>query len=95
VIALGWKGGPIFPLMFISGALAVAAGDALGIEGLALYAGGVVGAVAGGLRSMVLGVLVALLVVPSSLLLPMVAGAAGAGLVLGGERHLIRGHTVG
>jgi H+/Cl- antiporter ClcA len=95
VIALGWKGGPIFPLMFISGALAVVAGDALGIEGLALYAGGVVGAVAGGLRSMVLGVLVALLVVPSSLLLLMVAGAAGAGLVLGGERHVIRGQTAG
>jgi hypothetical protein len=44
---------------------------------------------------MVLGVLVALLVVPSSLLLLMVAGAAGAGLVLGGERHLIRGQTAG
>jgi H+/Cl- antiporter ClcA len=88
VITLGWKGGPIFPLMFISGALAVAAGDAFGVEGLALYAGGVAGAVTGGLRSMALGVLVALLVVPASMVLLMVAGAAGAGLVLRGERHL-------
>ena len=36
VIALGWKGGPIFPLMFISGALAVAAGETFGVDGLAL-----------------------------------------------------------
>lgn len=88
VITLGWKGGPIFPLMFISGALAVAAGDAFGVEGLALYAGGVAGAVTGGLRSMALGVVVALLVVPTSMVLLMIAGAAGAGLVLRGERHL-------
>jgi len=88
VITLGWKGGPIFPLMFISGALAVGAGEAFGVDGLALYAGGVAGAVAGGLRSMVLGVVVALLVVPASMVLLMVAGAAGAGLVLRGGHHL-------
>jgi hypothetical protein len=37
---------------------------------------------------MALGVVVALLVVPASMVLLMVAGAAGAGLVLRGERHL-------
>ena len=81
-IAAGWKGGPIFPLMFCLGALGVAAGDLLGLDGVILYAGGVAGVVAGALGSMALGVLVALLVVPTTLIVPLIVGAGAAGLVL-------------
>lgn len=84
VFALGWKGGPIFPLMYISGAIGVAAGASLGLgdEGLILYAAAIAGAVSGHLKSVVFGVLVALLVVPSSMLVLLIAAGAGAGLVM-------------
>lgn len=82
VIAAGWKGGPVFPLLFITGALGVAAATGLGVAPVILYAGGTAGAAAGALRSMPFGALVALLVVPASLLALIVAGVAGAGLVL-------------
>jgi hypothetical protein len=82
VFATGWKGGPVFPLMFVAGALAVAASPGVGVVPVIVYAGGVAGAAAGALRSMPFGALVALLVVPASLFALIVAGAAGAGLVL-------------
>lgn len=82
VFVTGWKGGPVFPLMFIAGALGVAAGHALGVEPVILYAGGIAGAAAGALGSMAFGALAALLVVPPSLFVLIIAGAAGAGLVL-------------
>lgn len=91
VFAAGWKGGPVFPLMFMSGALAVAAGNALGVEPVILYAGGIAGAAAGALGSMAFGALAALLVVPPSLFVLILAGAAGAGLVLVAQhRHAPR-----
>lgn len=82
VLAAGWKGGPIFPLMFCMGALAVAAGDALGLEVSVLYAGAIAGVVTGALGSIALGVLVALLVVPPALLVPLIVGSAAAGIAL-------------
>jgi H+/Cl- antiporter ClcA len=87
VFATGWKGGPVFPLMFISGALAVAVGDVLGVEPVVLYAGGVAGAASGALGSTAFGALAALLVVPPSLFLLILAGAAGSGVVLVARRH--------
>jgi H+/Cl- antiporter ClcA len=88
VFATGWKGGPVFPLMFIAGASAVAGGHALGIEPVALYAGGIAGAATGVLGSLAFGALAALLVVPPGLFVLVLAGAAGAGLVL-----FVRHHT--
>lgn len=82
VFACGWKGGPVFPLIFISGGLALAAGGGLGIEPVILYAGAIAGACTGALRSMAFGALATLLVVPASMLALIVAGAAGAGLVI-------------
>lgn len=84
VFALGWKGGPIFPLMYISGAIGVAAGESLGLgeDGLILYAAAIAGAVSGHLESVVFGVLVTLLVVPASMLVLLIAAGAGAGLVM-------------
>lgn len=82
VLATGWKGGPIFPLMFVAGALAMAAGDAFGFDGVIIYAGGIAGVVTGVLRSIALGVIIALLVVPPALLAPLLVGGAAAGLVL-------------
>lgn len=82
VLAAGWKGGPIFPLMFTMGALGVAAGNSFGVESVILYAGAVAGVVTGALGSIALGVIVALLVVPPALLVPLIVGAATAGLVL-------------
>ena len=82
VIAAGWKGGTVFPLMFIAGALAVGAADVLGLQAVVLYAAAIAGAVAGALRSVALGVVVALLVVPASLTLVLLAGAASAAVVL-------------
>lgn len=82
VFATGWKGGPVFPLMFVSGAFAVAAGSAVGVAPVILYAGGIAGAAAGALRSLPFGALATLLVVPAPLFLLIVAGVAGAGLVL-------------
>jgi H+/Cl- antiporter ClcA len=93
VFALGWKGGPIFPLMYISGAIGIAAGASLdfGDEALILYAAAIAGSVSGHLKSVVLGVLVALLVVPASMLIILIAAGAGAGLVLRVARHSDRG----
>lgn len=82
VFATGWKGGPVFPLMFMSGALGVAAGHALGVEPVVLYAGAIAGAASGALGSVAFGALAALLVVPPPLLPLVVAGSAGAGAVL-------------
>lgn len=82
VMAAGWKGGPIFPLMFCMGALGVVAGESLGLESAILYAGAIAGVVTGALGSIALGVLVALLVVPPALLVPMIVGGATAGLAL-------------
>ena len=82
VIAAGWKGGTIFPLMFIAAALAVGVADVLELEPVVLYAAAIAGAVAGALRSVALGVIVALLVVPASLLMVLVVGAAAAAIVL-------------
>ena len=93
VFALGWKGGPIFPLMYISGAIGIAAGASLGLgdEALILYAAAIAGSVSGHLKSAVIGVLVALLVVPASMLIILIAAGAGAGLVLRVARHSDRG----
>jgi H+/Cl- antiporter ClcA len=84
VLALGWKGGPIFPLMYICGAVGIAAGASLGIgeEGLILYAAAIAGAVSGHLKNVVFGVLVALLVVPASMLVLLIVAGAGAGIVM-------------
>jgi H+/Cl- antiporter ClcA len=89
VFALGWKGGPIFPLMYISGAIGIAAGASLGLgdEALILYAAAIAGSVSGHLKSVVFGVLIALLVVPVSMLVLLIAAGAGAGLVMRVARH--------
>jgi H+/Cl- antiporter ClcA len=94
VFALGWKGGPIFPLMYISGAIGIAAGASLGLgdEALVLYAAAIAGSVSGHLKSVVFGVLVSLLVVPVSMLVLLIAAGAGAGLVLRVARHPGRGN---
>jgi hypothetical protein len=82
VIAAGWKGGTIFPLMFIAGALAVGVGDLLGLDPVVLYAAAIGGAVAGALKSMALGLIISLLVVPVSLVPLIVVGAAAGVIVL-------------
>jgi H+/Cl- antiporter ClcA len=81
VFATGWKGGPVFPLIFVAGALAVAASAGVGVVPVILYAGGIAGAATGALRSMAAGALVTLLVVPASLFTLILTGAAGAGVV--------------
>jgi H+/Cl- antiporter ClcA len=87
VIAAGWKGGTIFPLMFIAGALAVGVADATGLDPSVTYAAAIAGAVAGHLRSLPLGAFVALLVVPTSLLLAIIVGAAGGVAALRAFSH--------
>jgi H+/Cl- antiporter ClcA len=82
VLFLGWKGGPIFPLMFVSGATAVAVANLGSIDLVVVYAAAVSASVAGALGSAVVGIAVALLVVPTSLILPMAVGAIAAGLVV-------------
>lgn len=82
VIAAGWKGGTIFPLMFIAGALAVGVAEVTGLDPSVAYAAAIAGAVAGHLRSLALGAFVALLVVPTSLLLGILVGAAGGMVAL-------------
>ena len=77
VVATGWKGGTIFPLMFLAGALAEGVADATGLDPSVAYAAAIAGAVAGHLRSLPLGAFMALLVVPTSLLLAILVGAAG------------------
>lgn len=93
VVGAGWKGGTIFPLMFIAGALAVGIADALGLEAVVLYAAAIGGAVAGALRSIALGLIIALLVVPSDLIPLIVVGAAAGvtALRISGGRTLRAG----
>jgi H+/Cl- antiporter ClcA len=81
VFAAGWKGGPIFPLMFISGALAVATAHSIDADPSVMYAAGIAAAVAGAMDSAILGIAVALLVVPTSLIVPILLGAAAAALM--------------
>lgn len=93
VIAAGWKGGTVFPLMFIGAALAVGVAGIAGLDPAVMYAAAVAGVVAGHLRSLALGVVVALLVVPGSLLLVLIVGAAGGTVALrfvGGQRGPLR-----
>lgn len=90
VIAAGWKGGTIFPLMFISATLAVGVADLTGLDPAVMYAAAIAGGVAGHMRSLALGAIVALLVVPASLLMLVIVGAAGGTVALrvAGERGL-------
>ncbi len=93
VIAAGWKGGTVFPLMFIGAALAVGVADLTGLDPVVMYAAAVAGSIAGHLRSLALGTVVALLVVPSSLLLVLIVGAAGGTValrVVGHERGVVQ-----
>ena len=84
VLAAGWKGGTIFPTMFIAGSLAVGVADLAGLDPVVLYAGAIAGAVAGHLRSVALGAIISLLIVPPSLLVALVLGALGGSVALRG-----------
>jgi len=84
VLAGGWKGGTIFPTMFIAGALAVGVADLAGLDSAVLYAAAIAGAVAGHLRSVALGAIISLLVVPPALLVTLVLGALGGSVALRG-----------
>lgn len=81
VLAMGWKGGPIFPLMFISGATAVVIANIASADPVVMYAAGVAAAVTGAMGSAVLGVAVTILVAPTSLIVPIAVGAGTAALV--------------
>jgi H+/Cl- antiporter ClcA len=93
VLATGWKGGTIFPLMFIAGAVAVSITELAGLEPTVVYAAVVGGAVAGSMRSIAIAIVVALLVVPASLLLAL-AGGAAAGVSVARLTSRIHGATV-
>jgi H+/Cl- antiporter ClcA len=82
VIAAGWKGGTIFPLMFIAGALAVGIADVLGLQPVVLYAAAIGGTVAGALRSIALGLFISFIVVPTALAPIILVGAAAGVIVL-------------
>lgn len=84
VLAGGWKGGTVFPTMFIAGALAVGVADLAGLETTVPYAAAIAGAVAAHLRSVALGALISLIVVPPSLLVTLLLGALGGSVALRG-----------